>query len=154
MENEVQKKKGLNKTKGILIATVVVLVILVGYLIFTQLKPKEGPKVLETKLTEMGADFYENFYFDNVSANMDESDAKDFFNRFTESGIKINLDNLSRYDNGKNATIVESFINQETKTACDINNTRAVIYPKDPFGKKDYTVKAELDCGFETQPSE
>ena len=34
-------------------------------------------------------------------------------------------------------------------TACNTTSTRAIIYPKSPYGRKDYTIKVELDCGFE-----
>ena len=30
-----------------------------------------------------------------------------------------------------------------------MTNTRAIIYPTSPYGKNDYTIKVELDCGFE-----
>ena len=33
--------------------------------------------------------------------------------------------------------------------ACNNKTTRAIIYPKSPYGKKDYKVEVELDCGFD-----
>lgn len=41
-------------------------------------------------------------------------------------------------------------MNEDTKVACDVNNTRAIIYPYAPYGVLDYEIKTEFDCGFES----
>lgn len=64
---------------------------------------------------------------------------------------KVDIDNLSRFDDKKYADLDKEFINKKDNIPCDVWNTRAVIYPKEPYGAKDFTVKGSLDCGFESQ---
>ena len=40
-------------------------------------------------------------------------------------------------------------VNDKTKEECDRNSSMVIIYPKDPYGQKDYTIDAILVCGFE-----
>jgi len=44
---------------------------------------------------------------------------------------------------------IDKFKNSKAKKECSRTNTKAVIYPKSPYGENDFEVKAELDCGFE-----
>lgn len=142
----------MKKTKWIIsIAVIVVVAIAVGIVWFNNQHGQSSEEKLTKKLESIGADFYENFYYDNVSSGKSEEETKTFLERFTDIGIKINLDNLSRYNQGSKAEEIKAFVNDKTNIPCEINNTRAVIYPKDPYGKTDYEVKAELDCGFEAE---
>ena len=34
-----------------------------------------------------------------------------------------------------------SFVNSKTEEECDRNNSMVIIYPKDPYGKRDYTTR-------------
>ncbi|CAM3739486.1 hypothetical protein ERUR111494_09065 [Erysipelothrix urinaevulpis] len=75
---------------------------------------------------------------------------KEFLERFSEAGIKVDLDNLSRFDDGKYEGLLQVLVNPKTKESCDVNNTKAIIHPHAPFGKKDYKIDVELDCGLAT----
>ena len=82
------------------------------------------------------------------------TEVSEFLTRFVELGIKVDIDNLSRFNEDKYANIVEEFHNKKDNVACDIRNTKAIIYPVSPFGKTDFTVSSVLDCGFETVEEE
>ncbi len=95
----------------------------------------------------MGKDFYENFYYEQVGSTDEER--ADFLSKYESIGIKINLDNLSRYGENKNADEISKFVNQKTKKACDKTNTKVVIYPQKPYNKTSYKIETQLDCGFD-----
>ncbi|NLJ17503.1 hypothetical protein [Globicatella sulfidifaciens] len=103
---------------------------------------------LGKKLEEVGQDFYENFYYDQISSSKTEEETTEFLERFEEVGIKVNLDNLSRFDEEKYPNLIDTFKNKKDNIECDIRNTRVIIYPKEPYTKTDYEINHELDCGF------
>ena len=94
----------------------------------------------------MGKDFYENFYYEQVGSTNEER--ANFLSKYESIGIKINLDNLSRYDNNKNADKLNEFVNKKTNKSCDKVNTKVTIYPKKPYNKTSYKIETQLDCGF------
>lgn len=149
MENNTKETQKKSKRLIWIIASLVGVVAITGIYMMNR-KAATGPEALEKKLVTLGKDFYENFYYDNVTADQTDEQKTEFFSRFSETGIKINLDNLGRFNDGQHTEEIKTFINDETKTACDINNTRAVITPKAPYGKTDYDISAELDCGYES----
>ena len=101
----------------------------------------------------MGKEFYTEFYYDEISKGKTSDELAEFLSGFQDVGIKVNLDNLSRYNDNANEEEIAKFKNEKDE-ACDKTNTRAVIYPKSPYGKNDFTIKAELDCGFEKAAEE
>lgn len=106
---------------------------------------KKQKEELSGYLEEMGKDFYENFYYDQVGNGTAKSE---FLSRFTSIGIKVNLDNLSRISDS-NQELSAKFINSNTGEECDKENTKVYIYPTEPYGKTDYKITVELNCGFE-----
>ena len=50
-------------------------------------------------LEEMGKDFYENFYYDEIGTTQDEK--TDFLSKYDKMGITVSLDTLSKYQNSK-----------------------------------------------------
>lgn len=151
MEEIKQKKEKkitkLNNKKVIIAIVCAVLVVVVAVAAFFMLGNKSNEKELEVSLIEMGRDFYEDFYYDQVGASADERTS--LLNKFSTVGIKVDLDNLERYKNGKFKEEISEFVNKKTNEKCNKTNTKAVIYPKSPYGKTDYKIEAELDCGFE-----
>lgn len=149
MKNLLEKAKDLGKNKKNLLligggVLIVVIAVVVGVVVFASGNNK---KSLEKSLMEMGRDFYENFYYDATGKT--DKEKVDFVKKFEKIGVKIDLDNLGRYNSSKNKDKVAEFINTSTKKECDKNETRAIIYPKSPYGKKDYEIKVELSCGFD-----
>lgn len=103
-------------------------------------------KHLEKKLDKYAAVFWEDHYYDVIGK--DEQEKKEFLERYSDNGISINLDNLSRNLKDKKDDIDKEFKNNQGKE-CDKVNTKVTFYPQDPYGKKNYKVKVELVCGFD-----
>lgn len=134
----------MNK-KIIIAISAVVVVIVLCLIIF--LPKGSSEKELTKNMEKLGSFFYENFYYPhqeetqkNNGVSMDE-----FLVSYSASGLKINLENISKIS-GVDKKLVDSMKNG--KKECDKNNTSVTIYPKEPYGVKDYEVKVNLDCGF------
>ncbi len=142
----IEKEK---RNKLILIGSIALGLIIVFIVIFciANRNNKTLEEKLSEKLTKMGEEFYTNFYYDEFTKDKSEEEIAESLSKFEEIGVKINLDNLLRYDNGKNQNEADTFKNEEGE-ACNLNNTKAIIYPKSPYGKRDYTIEVQLDCGF------
>lgn len=146
-------KKNINKytnkvsklNKYIIIIVVVFVAVVVG--ISLGMSKKDNQNELKKSLQEMGKDFYENFYYGQIGSSLDERTS--LLSKFTTVGIKIDLDNLSRYNHNKFKDEINKFKKDKTKEKCNKTSTRVIIYPKFPYGKTDYTIKTELDCGFD-----
>lgn len=146
MENVIDNK---NKKIIIIVAAFVVLAI-VGTIIGFKLsssKKVEQKDELKDVLKDLGVSFYEDFYYKNIG-NSDEERATKLA-RFESIGIKIDLDNLSRYNSSEVEDKIDKFVNKKTDEKCDRKNTKVIIYPKSPYGKTDYEIETVLECGFE-----
>jgi len=140
----VEKVEKVNKKRVIFIA--IILILFIGVITFVFLH-NTNEKKLERSLRDMGKDFYENYYYDQTGETEKEKEA--FLAKFKTVGIKVNLDNLSRYKNEENAEKIKAFVNKDTKKECNKETTRVIIYPQEKYGKTDYDLKVELDCGFD-----
>lgn len=153
--NEVKETKNTSttstKTRMIqIIALAVGLIIIFAVILFlTRGLGVSLEDKLSNSLTKMGEEFYTDFYYTEISKNKSADEVSEFLSKFKDVGIKVNLDNLSRYNEEKNKETIETFKN-EKGTKCNTTSTRAIIYPESPYGKNDYTIKVELDCGFES----
>lgn len=141
--------KNMKLKINLIIGFIVVLLIFLGLYFFKGVVSQEAQ--LKNKIETIGSDFYENFYYDQISSNKSNEEVTEFLERFEEIGIKVDLDNLARYDTDKYPNLEEEFLNKKESIQCDIRNTKAIIYPQKPFGKEDYKVESELDCGFDSQ---
>jgi hypothetical protein len=142
------KKEGkLNVTK--LVAFIVVAVVIVGAVIFGIKGVNNPEKVLTAKLSELGTDFYENFYYDQLGKSQEERE--ETLKKFSDKGIKIDLDNLIRLNSDNSEDLKSIFVNKKTGSSCDAKSTKVIIYPKESYGKKDYKIETVLECGFKTK---
>lgn len=128
--------KLIKKNKIVSIICLAVIVVLIIILVLV-LHPSKEDK-LNSYLNTMGKDFYENFYYKQLSSN--GNDASTFLSKYSSIGIKVDLDNLNRYTD-KNKEMIDEF------TGCDKNKTKVIFYPEDPYGKTDYKIETELSCG-------
>ena len=126
----------------IICAVVLVLVIVLCIFVFGD-STKRKKVELENELKSLGKDFYENFYYDLVV----NSNGVESIKKYETTGIKVDLDNLSRQNN-ENKEKVKDFVNDKNEE-CSKTNTKVIIYPKDPYGKTNYELQIQLDCGFE-----
>ncbi len=132
---------------GVIVLIIVLLLCFGGKLNVTE------EQKLEEKLQELGKGFYEDFYYKQVAS--DEEARTEFLKKYKDLGIKVNLDTLSRYKKeADSAKVLEPFVNSKTKEECDKINTMVIVYPKEPYGQKDYRVDVKLVCGFEKEKDE
>lgn len=124
-----------------------ILLVLIITLSLFIIKKDNQEEELTTILKELGSEFYEEFYYDKVGNNLGER--KNFLEKYKDIGIKINLDNLSRYNSEKNKEKIEQFVNKKTNQECDKESTMVIIYPNEPYEKSSYNEEIKLICGFE-----
>lgn len=126
-----------NKYK-IVIACIFVIVIFAIF-IPVSFSVKGQEQKLAEELKKVTANFYENTYYNQIGN--DDGTRLSFLSKYASTGIKINLENLARTTNNTDE-ILKKF------NGCNAKNTKAIIYPKESFGQKNYTIEVELDCGF------
>lgn len=134
----------------ILVAVALIVIFIVVFVLTSGKGGKSLENDLTKSLTKMGEEFYTEFYYPEISKDKSAAEVTESLEKFKDIGIKINLDNLSRYNDGANTEEIAKFKNKDGKE-CNVQTTRAIIYPKSPYGKNDYTVKVELDCGFDAE---
>lgn len=144
MKIEKQEKRKLNKkTLAIVVAVLIVIILVVLLVVFGK---KSNEKELESSLNKMGSSFYENFYYEQIGSSAD--DRTSLLSKFSTIGIKIDLENLGRYNDGEFKKDIKEFKNSLTGEKCNQTKTKVIIYPKSPYGKTDYKIETELSCGF------
>jgi len=151
-KKEIKKEKKAKKSniftkKNICIGVAVIAIVAIIVVLICFVFNKSNEAELNKNFEIIGRKFYEENYY-NGTGKDDKARAK-FLEKFKDSGLRINLDNLSRYEftdeNGKKY----EFVNKKTKNECDKEASVVVIYPQEPYGKTDYIIDAKLSCGFE-----
>ena len=120
-----------------------VLVLFMGVMLLTGCGNNE--KELQGNLEKLGKSFYEDYYYPSQAKS--QKDVKDFVKRFEKTGIKVNLENISKFSK-IDKKLVDSMVNNKTKKKCDGEKSVVTIYPKKPYGKTDYKIEVNLECGF------
>ncbi len=145
----------------------VLVVVIVALVLIPSFSLNRAEKDMKNKLNDLGVTFYEDFYFKSAG-NGDEEKRKEFLGRFSDIGIKVSLENLLRYyvttDKYKELDIanVDASVTDRVEALkkawfedknynCDGDNTKVIIYPKDPFGEKDYKTELVTVCGFKDE---
>ena len=142
---------GGGKGKAILVVVALIVLAAVGYGVYSIVgKENSNKEQLEKDLETMGRDFYEEFYYEQIATSQ-EGGAGEFLAKFSSLGIKIDLINLEQYPskNLENKSMVDGFKNSKTDEECNSTETRATIYPQEPYGKGDYRIETSLVCGFD-----
>ena len=142
---EVGKKEKQENKKIKILVSLIIIVILVVTVTMIFLK-RSNEEELNTSLKEMGKNFYENFYYEQIGSSSNERNA--LLSKFTTIGIKVDLENLGRYNDGEFSKEIKEFKNNKTGKNCNKTKTKVIIYPKTPYGKTDYKIETELGCGF------
>ena len=135
----------MGKKKLIIIVGAAVLVvagIAVGLIL---LLGGNNSKKLEANLNTLGKQFYEEFYY--PSQEKSQEDVKEFIKKFEKTGIKVNLENIAKVSK-VDQDLVKEMVNKKTKKECDKTASYVIIKPKKPYGKTDYTIEVNLECGF------
>lgn len=79
------------------------------------------------------AEYYEKYYY--------PENTKEDVKNLSEFGINYSLDSVIKV-----MLPTEDFQNNLTKYECDLENTKARVYPKDPFGAEDYKIDVDIKC--------
>lgn len=153
LDMNVIKKFVVDNQKTIIVsgvALILVVIVIVGAVfLFGNSSTMSNKEQYEKTLREMGKDFYENYYYDRTGKTDEER--QNFLSKYSTTGIKIDLENLGRYNSEANKDKIAELINPDNKNVCDAKNTRVIIIPKEGYKKTDYEIKIELDCGFDTE---
>ena len=127
--------------RKIAIFVLVILFIILGGLLYIYYYGGNGEQPLERKLRKMAKSFYEDYYYNLVVEDKgSKEDAIVYLSGYADSGLKISYDNLKIYYNQKNN------MNYTDLSVCNEEKTRVIIYPKSPYGNKDYEMEVELLC--------
>jgi len=153
-KEKVKKERKYSKLRivcwGVLILVVILAISLVVY--FSCFSKEAKLKKQEEELTEllrgMGEDFYENYYYKMAGETQEEKVS--YLSKYSTNGVRINIDNLSRYNSKVNKGKAEKFVNKVSNEKCDLNESIVTIIPKEPYGEKNYDLKVTLICGFGT----
>ena len=128
-----------NKSKIILLIVFIIIsiVLMIGS---SFLDNKNKEEELNYRLESLGIVYYEQLYYDSI-----EGEKKEYLDMMKDVGININLSSLILNVYNEDPGF---FINNETNEKCDYEKSYVVIYPKKPYGKKDYEIDYKLECGF------
>jgi len=124
----------------LIISGVVLLSVLVIGIIMIINSNKETLEEQRTSYLEELGDLFYSRYFDHISSGSTQAEANAELAKFTETGMQVNLDSLSNIDTTRTEKINELFEN------CNRGRTGVRIFPKEPFGAKDFTLNVNLDC--------
>ena len=136
-------KKECNK-KHIYIICAAIAVILLVVIIF-MIKNNNKSRI-EKSIKNMGKQFYTEYYYPQITKNKSKKEISNILSKFEKSGIKINLKNLSVYKGGTFKKEIDTFKNKDKE--CSKEKTKVIIRPSKPYGKNDYKIEVELNCGF------
>lgn len=128
----------MKKQRRILIIGIVFLVIVIlGILVLTRTDMFKD-YLIKRDLRKTANTFYSLYYDENNKDN----NIKEFLSGFNKSGLTISLKDMQ--------IIIEQKTNggtlYSTLEKCDIENTKVIIYPKEPYTKNDIDIKFELSC--------
>ena len=142
MKKENKVVENNNKKIIMLAAGVIVIVLVIIGIVFGVKSCNKGndEKKLTNNLISIGKTFYEEFYYPQMESIQD--DVKDYMKKFENTGIKVNLANLSKV-----SKVDKKLVESLSKAKCDEEKTSVRITPKSPYGKTDYDIEAELECG-------
>ena len=153
------ENNGKSDTKKIIIGVLCFLIVVVFALIIVIkiAKPKKDP--LQIKL-ETYAGYYYEYYcslYKNDKGEIDNEKRTETLSKYTEIGIKVDLENLVRTlagnkdietkENLKDKT-TEELLDEFTKKGkkCDSKKTKVTLYPSAPYTSKDVRIEAHLEC--------
>ena len=101
-------------------------------------------RTVKNKITEIATDYYENYFYAQFTAGVDESLFEENFSRYQDVGFsRVSLRQLLLFDNeryAKSADILSKY--------CDKNTTYVQFFPYPPFGKTDYKTEFHYSCEF------
>ena len=98
-----------------------------------------------TQLRAAGEAYYTNFFHGQVANSMTAEKQEEFFAKSAETGLSVSADNLIRYLNFHDSAEASEKL-KDTLQKCDLNQTKVVITPTEPYGNGNFTLDVKLDC--------
>ena len=164
-----KKLDELNKGIKVLIFFVIILIVLVScfFAVFMLSNDKETTKTnnkettttktiasyKDYKVLELGEVFYETFYWPSCGEGGNDK-RKEILKQINDVGITISLDNIIRYAvttaeysdlySGMSVTDKSDSMVKESFSNYNTQETKVIIYPKEPYGVKDYTIELNI----------
>ena len=127
--------------KVIAIFLLIIFILALGYLVYNYFYGGTVEQKIERKLNKMTKSFYEDYYYDLlVDSKGSKEEAINYLKQYEKIGLKISYDSLKVYYDQK------GYMNYTILKDCDENETKVLIYPKNPYGKKDYKTSFKLSC--------
>lgn len=137
-----------DKNKRILtyIITVIILFILIFGVVFYL---KENQKNTEAKLENEFKDIISQVYVDIYEKKLEEETSEEvisFFKTYSFLGLTIDLEIINSNEEYKNkySEELKNFNNKAGK--CDEKETKAIVFPVEPFDKNDFNIEVNLSC--------
>lgn len=135
------------KKRNTLIPVILLIIVLMmlgflSYIFFYNLNSVSEEEFVN-QLTQMGEDFYTEYYYKSYSNDMKSEDLKDYLKKFEDIGLQVNLVELEKYSD-ENKSQIERFLRSNKN--CKKEGTMIIIYPKSPYSKNDYKSEIRLDC--------
>lgn len=134
------------KTILSIIFAIILLVVVIFAAYMSKTKDQREKEKLNNEFILLTKDFYKDYYY-NIIASSDE-DRKSKLSQFKDLGIMVSLDDMTKYDISKRDEKLKKFTNYKTGASCDYENSKAKIFPYEPYGKEDIRVEVDLICGL------
>ncbi len=105
-------------------------------------------RAAKREMESLAKDYYENYYYDNFTANIPEDELEIAFMTYADYGFPpVYLRQLLLFDDERHADSRSYFTGQYF---CNTNHTAVTFVPHAPYGKTDYTAKYEYECEWDT----
>lgn len=149
-EKTVVNNKINDKQKKIIIYLFIIALIIIAIGLYFLLKKEEEKNVTDTDkvinyVEKLGRNFYEDYYYQQLEMmyqTEESNDIKGFLANFEQTGIPVTLNKVIELH-----FKTKESINQElSKYDCDFEETKFVIYPKDPYEKNSYKIEPHVVC--------
>ena len=135
----------MKKRKTVIpIILLIIFIVILGFLsvVFFNNMKKQSSSNFTSDLTKMGETIYKDYYYEITKVDKSDEQLKAYLKKFEQIGLSFNLVELSKYSDENRNKISEFLKNNK----CSNENTRVIIYPKDPYTKNDFNLEVKLDC--------
>ncbi|MBR3257312.1 hypothetical protein IKG02_03460 [Candidatus Saccharibacteria bacterium] len=147
MNYKIKKKKSSDTTRKVIIAGIVVSSAMVILSIVVSVFFNDEA-IAHRKFNQLVREYYEDYFYDKMMETIEDDLVEKKLAKFAQSGVQpVTLRQVLLYQNGKNSEYKKYF--DTGAFYCDKNNTEAIIYPEEPFGKKDYHIEFKYSCQSE-----
>lgn len=127
---------------GVIISVVIVVISLFTYFFFNP------EAVAKRDVAYLAKDYYETYFYDNFASTIKSGQYKVTFEKYKKTGFAaVPLRRLLSFDNNRNKDYARSFTGDSYN--CDLETSKIIFYPEEPYGRNNYRVEYNLDCHYE-----